>query len=233
MTKKFLNVIIPTFGTAHVQAVVNEALRLGYKPCPAMHSSAVFAEDVLCAHLEGTGHYFLYTMHTADEIVTHPEEIYQGAVILKNLRKLRGEFDLLNTVTTRSQDNQAALIVRPKYQVAVKRTVSELAREYGTPVDYNESNYLCPCLGISAEQRKTCTLARSYGSTKCEAPSVRAARLLNKPQVPEDIQWTPVVWNRPTAENPLLTNLVRWSVLAGTKIVSVVKRVFSFLRGGK
>lgn len=112
-TKKFVNAIIPVHSAEHVQAVLNEAERLGYEPdstCSTLDNLDEFSL-IQCIHLGSNGKVFAFIYCSVQEIINCKHERYTSVVVVKKLRKLR-ELDLkLNQSSTESVDNQAVLEV--------------------------------------------------------------------------------------------------------------------------
>lgn len=236
MSKKFVNAVVPVFHATHVTAVLNEAERLGYKhstDCCTL-SNVDKWHEVKAIHLGGDGIVFAYIHFTAPELLDSRAPQLNTATILKKLRKLRDLDFKLNHPSVESQDNLAVLAVipRPKYEVVAPVTPVEYLQRSGVPNDlicapYGSNEFPeCVCLGVDANTRKTCRMVKAYGGT-CGKPF---AKLLKANQEDKD---KVIEWVRPKAENPIVNKVVVWSVLAASKIVSVVKRAFNFLRGNK
>lgn len=238
MSKKFVNAVVPVFNANHINAVINEALRLGYRldrTCPS-YKAGTFSDSIECIHLEPSGKIYGYRTSSAEALIAsgNPQNLYSEAVLLKKLHKLRDLDFKLNHPSVESQDNLAVLAVipRPKYEVVAPVTPVEYLRGAGVPSDlicapYGSNEFPeCVCLGVDANTRKTCRMVKAYGDT-CGKPF---AKLQKATQEDKD---KVIEWVRPKAENPIVNEVVRWSVLATSKIVSVVKRAFNFLRGNK
>lgn len=238
MSKKFVNAVVPVFHANHITAVINEALRLGYRidrTCPS-YEDGTFSDAIKCIHLEPSGKVYGYRTSSAEALIAsgNPRVFYSEAVLLKKLRKLRDLDFKLNHPSVESQDNLAVLAVipRPKYEVVAPVTPVDYLRGAGVPSDlicapYGSNEFPeCVCLGVDANTRKTCRMVKAYGGT-CGKPF---AKLQKATQEDKD---KVIEWVRPKAENPIVNKVVVWSVLAASKIVSVVKRAFNFLRGNK
>ena len=240
----FPNVLVEVFSQGHLDAVFKEAERLGYNPIqsPSYRQFNVVPKPwTTIAHFGSNAELYIFTAFTKDEANEWHKlaaagstgyKDYLGAEF-KHLRKVRIEYDKLNLVTE-SRDNQAVLAVLPRknHEVAVVEPV--------TPVDYllrgNVPSDLicapygsnefpeCVCLGVDANTRKTCRMVKAYGGT-CGKPF---DKLLKATQEDKD----KVIWVRPKAENPIVTKVVRFLAVAGTKVVNAVKRVVKHLRGG-
>ena len=213
MTKKFVNAIVPVFHADHITAVINEALRIGYrldKTCPSLVGSALFG-TIQSIHLEPSGKIYGYCSCTAEYLINEgqPREFYRDAVLLIKLRKLRGLYAELNKteVVTCSRDNQSALVVRPKCIV--------VASVSGRVQMVQPNRSVVP-------SRSYCTPYGVYGSSEFTVLSEATQEDKSK-----------VVWVRPKAENPVVSKVVVWSVLTISKIVSVVKRVIKSIKGDK
>lgn len=239
----FPNVLVEVFSQGHLDAVFKEAERLGYTH--VQDYNTVFQQQpkpwTTIAHFGSNAELFIFTAFTKEEANEWHKLARAGSTVykeylgaeFKHLRKVRIEYDKLNLVTE-SLDNQAVLAVLPrkKHEVAVIEPV--------TPVDYllrsNVPSDLicapygsnefpeCVCLGVDANTRKTCRMVKAYGGT-CGKPF---AKLQKATQEDKD----KVIWVRPKAENPIVTKVVRFLAVAGTKVVNAVKRVVKHLRGG-
>ena len=238
MSKKFVNAVVPVFNANHINAVINEALRLGYRidrTCPS-YTVGTFSDSIECIHLEPSGMIYGYRTSSAEALITsgNPREFYSKAVLLKKLRKLRDLDFKLNHPSVESRDNQAVLsaIPRHKYEVVAPVTPVEYLRGAGVPSDlicapYGSNEFPeCTCLGVDADTRKTCRMVQAYGGT-CNKPFAILLKA-NREFTDKVIEWV-----RPKADHPLVHKMIVWSVLATSKIVSVVKRAFNFLRGNK
>ena len=236
MSKKFVNAVVPVFNANHINAVINEALRLGYRldrTCPS-YEDGTFRDSIQCIHLEPSGKIYGYWTLSAEALIASgkPRELYSEAVLLIKLRKLRYLDFKLNQPSVESQDNQAVLSVipRPKSEVVAPATPDDYLRGAGVPSDlicapYGSNEFPeCVCLGVDANTRKTCRMVQAYGGT-CNKPF--AILLKANREVTDKV----IEWVRPKAENPIINKVVVWSVLATSKIVSVVKRAFNSLRG--
>lgn len=236
MSKKFVNAIVPVFHSAHVQAVLNEAERLGYKPhadCSTLAEPDEF-HRVQSVHLGSCGTVYAFIHYNAQELLESHHERYNTAIVLNKLRKLRDLDFKLNHPSVESQDNLAVLAVipRPKYAVVAPVTPVEYLRGAGVPSDlicapYGSNEFPeCPCLGVDANARKTCRMVKAYGGT-CGKPFVK---LLKANQEDKD---KVIEWVRPKAENPIVTTVVRWLAVQGERVARVLKAGFNFLRGNK
>lgn len=240
---QFPNVLVEVFNQGHLDAVFKEAERLGYTH--VQDYNTVFQQQpkpwTTIAHFGSNAELFIFTAFTKEEANEWHKLARAGSTVykeylgaeFKHLRKVRIEYDKLNLVTE-SLDNQAVLSVipRPKYEVVAPVTPVEYLRGAGVPSDlicapYGSNEFPeCVCLGVDANTRKTCRMAKAYGGT-CGKPFVKLQKA-NQEDTDKVIKWV-----RPKAENPLVNKVVVWSVLAASKIVSVVKRAFNFLRGNK
>lgn len=240
----FPNVLVEVFNQGHLDAVFRVADHLGYVPSQSTTYRQFFELPkpwTTIAHFGSNAELFIFTCFTKAEAEQWHEEALNGnaafaeylGVKFKTLRKVSIEFDKLNLVTE-SRDNQAVLAVipRPKYEVVAPVTPVEYLRGAGVPSDlicapYGSNEFPeCTCLGVDANTRKTCRMVKAYGGT-CGKPF---AKLQKATQEDKD---KVIEWVRPKAENPIVNKVVVWSVLAASKIVSVVKRAFNFLRGNK
>ena len=129
--------------------------------------------------------------------------------------------------------NQSVLSVIPRHKYAV-RTLhaqpTEVAIHRNSEPDFIIAPYgtneapVCTCIGVDTYTRETCRMVLAYGGT-CGKPFAD----LQKANQEYYINVVEV----PLKDQPKLQRLIAWSVLAGSKIVSVVKRAFNFLRGNK
>lgn len=242
MSKKFVNAVVPVFNANHINAVINEALSLGYsidRTCPS-YADGTLSDSIECIHLEPSGKIYGYRTASAEALIASgsPQSLYSEAVLLKELHKLRDLDFQLNHSSVESQDNLAVLAVapRPSYAVAAPVTPVEYLRGAGVPSDlicapYGSSEFPeCVCLGVDANTRKTCRLSRAYGGACIGTCRKTSAKLLKDNQEDRD---KVIEWVRPKAEHPLVHKLTVLAVLTTSKIVSVVKRAFNFLRGNK
>lgn len=243
---QFPNVLVEVFNQGHLDAVHRVAKHHGYVLSnPDHHRATVFQEQpkpwTTIAHFGANAELFIFTCFTKEEAETWAERAKSG-VIYKDyvgcsfvtLRKVGILFDKLNIVTE-SRDNQAVLAVLPrkKYEVAVIEPVTpvEYLRGNGVPNDlicapYGSDEFPeCVCLGVDANTRKTCRMVKAYGGT-CGKPF---AKLQKATQEDKD---KVIKWERPKAENPIVTNVVRFLAVAGTKVWNAVKRVVKHFRGG-
>lgn len=237
MSKKFVNAVVPVFHANHISAVINEALRLGYRidrTCPS-YKDGTFRDVIKCIHLEPSGKIYGYQSSSAEALIAYgnPQELYSEAVLLKKLRKLRDLDFKLNHPSVESQDNLAVLAVipRPKYEVVAPVTPVDYLRGAGVPSDlicapYGSHEFPeCVCLGVDANTRKTCRMVKAYGGT-CGKPF---AKLQKATQEDKD---KVITWTRPKAENPWVTSVTRFLVVQGTKVVNALKRIVKHFRGG-
>ena len=248
MTKKFVNAIVPVFHADHVTAVINEALRLGYrldKTCPTLLFGTF--GDISSIHLEPSGKVYAYRSQTAQYLINagQPREFYRDAVLLTKLRKLRGLDAELNKpeVVTESRDNQASLVVRPKYEVqgSVLGRVRSNTPNLSYSAPYGTGLPICHNVGLILHDVKSCNLSRVYGG-KCsmtheQRTQSKSAQFFDRYGTKDfpKLQKATAEDKRRTVniESALLSKLIRGAVLVTSKIVSVVKRSFNMLKGGK
>ena len=240
----FPNVLVEVFNQGHLDAVFRVANHLGYVSSQSTTYRQFFELPkpwTTIAYFGSNAELCIFTCFTKAEAEQWHEEALNGNAALamylgakfKTLRKVSIEFDKLNLVTE-SRDNQAVLSVIPRheYEVVAPVTPVDYLRGAGVPNDlicapYGSNEFPeCTCLGVDANTRKTCRMAKAYGGT-CNKifANLQKATHENKVKVIE--------WVRTKAENPIVNKVVVWYVLATSKIVSVVKRAFNFLRGNK
>lgn len=203
---KFVNVLIQTHHADHVKWVINEAERLGYKASgiTTLPDSMEGLGPVQCVHLKQSGVFYLYRAFDAFDLLYREGNKLDGAVEI-NLRKLRVMMDDLNNpVITESRDNMSVLSV-------IERPKSEFPD--------------CVCLGVDANTRNTCRMGKAYGGG-CQLE--RATKDDYDNVLPD----APVKFVRPNAENPVVTSVVRFLAVAGTKVLGLIKRAYKHLRGG-
>ena len=238
----FPNVLVEVFNQGHLYAVFRVADHLGYvydQSIAYRQFSALTKPWTTLAHFGSNGELFIFTCFTKAEAEQWSVEAISGnkafsdyyGVKFLTLRKVSIEFDKLNLVTE-SRDNQAVLSVIPhhKYEVVAPVTPVEYLRGAGVPSDlicapygFNEFPE-CTCLGVDANTRKTCRMVKAYGGT-CDKIFANLQKSIQEDKAKV------IKWVRTKAENPIINKVVVWSVLATSKIVSVVKRAFNSLRG--
>lgn len=241
----FPNVLVEVFNQGHLDAVFRVADHLGYVPSQSTAYRQLFELPktwTTIAHFGSNAELFIFTCFTKAEAEQWHEEALNGNAVFaeylgakfKTLRKVSIEFDKLNLVTE-SRDNQSVLSVipRPKYAVrTLHAQPTEVAIHRSSEPDFIIAPYgsneapVCTCIGVDTNTRKTCRMVLAYGGT-CGKPF---AKLLKAAQEDKD---KVIEWYKPKEDVPLVQKLVVWSVLATSKIVSVVKRAFNFLRGNK
>lgn len=240
----FPNVLVEVFSQGHLDAVFKEAERLGYNPIQSpsyRQFNAAPKPWTTIAHFGSKAELYIFTAFTKDEANEWHKLAAAGSTVykdylgaeFKHLRKVRIEYDKLNTVVE-SRDNQAVLAVLPrkKHEIAVAKPLSpvEYLQRGNVPTDlicapYGSNEFPeCVCQGVDENTRKTCRMVKAYGGT-CGEPF---AKLLKANQEDKD----KAIWVRPKAENPIVTKVVRFLAVAGTKVVNAVKRVVKHLRGG-
>lgn len=242
---QFPNVLVEVFNQGHMDAVHRVAAYHGYRLAnPDDHRATEFNEQpkpwTTIAHFGANAELFIFTAFTRAEAETWAERAKSGDIYkdyvgctFVTLRKVGILFDKLNIVTE-SRDNQAVLAVLPrkKHEVAVAEPLSpvEYLQRGNVPSDlicapYGSNEFPeCACQGVDANTRKTCRMVKAYGGT-CGKPF---DKLLKATQEDKD----KVIWVRPKAENPIVTKVVRFLAVAGSKVVNAVKRVVKHLRGG-